>query len=214
MSDMEHASLVNAIAKASRGLNPDGTATVGAHFDEIDVLREGSRLIATEVNAAVAAELTAQSAFIWDVAKVLEGTFDVLTSNGDEQAAAVIGAQRRALVDLSMRFNRRAAQVVGVTEDELRARALLTAPGDAVFTPAADTSAAAGQVQLKPGFWLSRHDKGWLECGHQYCGEITRHDDIAAVEAWQAQHLLAGCQPAGGDVPGGNEPTGQEGEKQ
>lgn len=204
MSDMEHAPVVDAILKFAVG--PDG--------DPVDVLRVGSQMIATAVNAAVAAELTAQSAFIWDVAKVLEGTHDSLVSNGDEQAAAVVGAQRRALVELSMRLNRRAAQVVGVTEDELRARALLTAPGDATFTPAADTSAAAGQVQFKPGFWLSRHDKGWLECGHQYCGEITRHDDIGAVEAWQAQHLLVGCEPAGGDVPGGNEPTGQEGEKQ
>jgi hypothetical protein len=207
MGDMDHAGIVDAIVKASQTsrtrLNADGTAT--GDPDPVDVLRFGSELIARAVNTAVAAELQTQSAFMWDVAKMLQGTQDELAANGDEQAAAVVGSQRRAMDELALRLRRRAAAVDGVTEDEMRARAILLAPTEPGSDPSSARNLTPVPVGPPTGFMIATDPPSGepFPIGHQVCGIFEMVADLEAANAWMHTHMAKCPGPPGPkkDVP-------------
>jgi hypothetical protein len=136
-NDMEHAALIDLIGKAM--------GAKGA--DQVDVMRTYSGHITRLRDEAIGEELDAQSRFLWEHGTMLEKTFEVLNANGDETAAAIIDGQVRLLREMSGRLSRRAAAIRGVTEEELKMRALLLVPNDA--TPGAAQPAftqPAGEV--------------------------------------------------------------------
>jgi hypothetical protein len=130
VNEMEHAGLVDAIIKAARGQNVDGTAFNGGHVDVVDIIRQVSPKISQLRDDAVAAELDDQSAALWEAAKWLESTYEVLNENGDEQAAAIVHGQMKVLQDVSGKLSRRAATVRGISAEELAARGILHLPAD------------------------------------------------------------------------------------
>lgn len=182
VNEMEHAGLVDAIIKAARGQNVDGTAFNGGHVDVVDIIRQVSPKISQLRDDAVAAELDDQSAALWEAAKWLESTYEVLNENGDEQAAAIVHGQMKVLQDVSGKLSRRAATVRGVSAEELAARGVLHLPAE---IPALQEETV--------------RSRGWLVtctlCGTREVVEVD--GDVNALEAWRDKHV---CPPPAGEM--------------
>lgn len=179
-NDMEHAALIDLIGKAM--------GAKGA--DQVDVMRTYSGHITRLRDEAIGEELDAQSRFLWEHGTMLEKTFEVLNANGDETAAAIIDGQVRLLREMSGRLSRRAAAIRGVTEEELKMRALLLVPNDA--TPGAAQPAFTPQPADEiNGFVEQMRATLFVRC--QVCGfsetiQAPVEQHLERGTAWVAEH--------------------------
>jgi len=185
-NDMEHAALIDLIGKAM--------GAKGA--DQVDVMRTYSGHITRLRDEAIGEELDAQSRFLWEHGTMLEKTFEVLNANGDEAAAAIIDGQVRLLREMSGRLSRRAAAIRGVTEEELKMRALLLVPNDA--TPGAAQPAfpqPAGEVT--PMMYIRCQ-----VCGFNETIQVAAEQRDTRTTAWVTDHdLVCPGKPKSDELP-------------
>lgn len=139
-NDLEHAALVSEIIKAA---SDNGN-------DPVDLIRRFSVMISDLRNAAVAEELDRQATVQWDVSTMIEPAQKVLSEAGEEAGAALLDVSIRTMREVSARLKRRAAEVRGITPEELAMRGVLTLPLDTTAPPQAAPGGQSSTPDVPP----------------------------------------------------------------
>lgn len=138
-NDLEHAALIAEIYKC---------AITGQ--DQMDTSREYSVKINALMDNAVAAELDRQATVQWDASTMIEPAQKVLSEAGEEAGAALLDVSIRTMREVSSRLKRRAAEVRGISPEEMAMRGILTIPADMVAPPDTTPGAQSGATDVPP----------------------------------------------------------------
>ena len=138
-NDLEHAALIAEIYKCASGGQ-----------DQMDTCREYSVKINALIDGAVAAELDRQATVQWDASTMIEPAQKVLSEAGEEAGAALLDVSIRTMREVSARLKRRAAEVRGISPEEMAMRGILTLPLDTIAPPQGEPGAQSDSPDKPP----------------------------------------------------------------